>query len=37
MIDQVGLGQAQKLSDDLDIQNVEGHMRTIQVGTRYGF
>jgi long-chain fatty acid transport protein len=37
LIDQLGTGRAQKLSDDTDIQKVEGHLRTIQIGTRYGF
>ncbi len=37
LIDQAGLGYAQKLSDDPDIQRVEGRMRTVQIGTRYGF
>ncbi|MEZ4741530.1 MAG: hypothetical protein R3B45_03650 [Bdellovibrionota bacterium] len=36
-IEQIGSGYAQKLSDDPDIQAVDGYMRTLQIGTRYNF
>lgn len=37
LVQQEGVGKAQKLSDSPDIQTVEGSMQVVQIGTRYGF